>query len=348
MPWFDETLAFIRTRAPRALMTSEALSRLEALTPLLPDGISAHYLECRLAAGNNQVDVMGCLRGWDGGRKGLRNHLLRSEPLLESPSWKAIDQFCASWSAPGSPLFETIPHVWLAFDLDGAESPNPAPCVLLCLDWHHFDKVPPWPPKVITASQLRLVTGAVFEILLRRRPGNSQTASLMSCRDSLPNGGQLNHMSVMLTRSPQICKLDISLPKVGLHRYLTCIDWPGSLPEVSALVSDFCADLERINFQLVVGESVAPTLELELNFDESTESHERYRLLVDQLCDAGLCATAKRDALREWPGRFRVISPGHTWPTTWTTWTDVKIVHATDRAPFAKGYLGLRSSSSIF
>jgi hypothetical protein len=344
-----DMMALIRARAPSVLVAAEAFSRLEALAPLLPDVMSSYYLECRLAANSGQVDLMGCVRASDGGRERLTSHLLRCKQYQEHPIWKSVTDFCTSWSEPGSPLYDLVPHVWLAFDLDGSSSSTRGPCLLLCTDPDYLDgTAQPKRSDTTTALQFRLLTDAVFNTLLKRYPDNSQRLILWSCHDLLPPGGRLIHLSMMLTRSSQTCKLNISMPKAEIVQYLRCIHWSGSIIEIGALLSRFCADNQWIKLQLVICESLAPTIELELHFDESQESQERYRALLDRMCESGLCSTEKREALRRWSGRFRLISPGQEWPTQWTTWTDVKIVHWRDHALFAKAYLGFMPSFSIF
>ncbi len=341
-------MSFILAKAPREMVNAGALRRLQDLTRLLPEAMSSYYLECRLSADCDQVDLMGCVRASDGGRQLLKSEMLRNSQFTDSPGWKPVAEFWSRWCEPGSLFYQLIPHVWLSFDLDHFASSEPAPCLLICMDSHYASRDARYPSNPIGASQFHDLTGTIIESLMGRRPSALLSATLRSCHSCLPAGGRVIHMSVMLTRTPQYCKLDISLPRSGLHQYLSDIAWSGSPAEIDALMSRYCVNDEQIWFQLVVQESVAPTLELELHFDDSDESQSKYRRLLDELVDAGLCTSDKRCALRQWPGRSRVVSPGEKWPSRWNRLTDVKIVQAQDRALSAKGYLGFMRDSSLF
>ncbi|MGO9604021.1 MAG: hypothetical protein ACLQAT_11580 [Candidatus Binataceae bacterium] len=344
---FKNVIAFVHSKDMNALVAPAAFSRLDALGDWLPDAMSSYYLECRLA-GSNQVDLMGCVRASLGGREGLKCHLLQNDRLQGLPIWKSVTNLCTDWSTPGSSLHELIPHLWLSFDLDDTSWANPAPCLLICLDQSRFIAAHGERSSMLTARELRLLNDSIFELVLGRRSTSLETAALESCRDALFLGEQLAHMSMMLTRNPVARKIDISMPARAVLPYLARINWPGSISSLSGLMSRFCPDYKSVGFQLAVGESVAPTIELELHFDHSSESQERYCLLLDRLCDSRFCTKEQQDALLRWPGHTRLRSPGEQWPTRWRTWTDMKIVQMPSCTLSAKAYLGLSPGSSIF
>ena len=340
-------IAFIRSRAPSALVTPEALARLEILANRLPDAMSSYYLECRLAANFEQVDLMGCVSAADGGRELLRSHLLRDERFHVHPVWSAVARFCAAWSEPGTVLFDLVPHVWLAFDVDESYSWERGPCILLCLD----PKYPDGTARLqqfdqIKTLQTRLFTDPAFVSWLKEC-GRLLTSRLVSFHDLLPSSAQLLHLSLMLSRSPQLWKLNILLPKVELLPYLSRISYGRFDLGVCGVLSQFAGEREWIKFQIVVNENVAPALEIELHFDESNSFQQQYRGVLDRLCQANLCSQEKKEALRSWPGRVRVAGPGKQWPTRWTTWTDIKIAYQPEYLTSVKAYLGFMPSSSV-
>jgi hypothetical protein len=345
---FRNVIAFVRNRHVSTLVTPRAFAKLEALADWLPDAMSSYYLECRLTGDHDQVDLMGCIRAWDGGRQNLKDHLLQNRQYRGRRIWESVSDLCVDWSARRSSTHELIPHLWLSFDLDDHSWLNPAPCLLMCLDQSRFPDGRDQRSSMLTARELRLLSDSIFETLLGRPTTKEERATIESCRDSLLPGEQLAHMSVMLSREPIAQKIDISMPTAGVHRYLERVNWTGSLQTLDKLISRLCPEYERVGFQLVIGESLAPTIELELHFDNSNESRERYCVLVDRLSDAGLCAKEYEDDLKRWPGQFRLPSPGNKWPTRWRTWMDVKIVQARNCSVAAKAYLGLAPSTSLF
>jgi hypothetical protein len=347
-----DMMAFARARAPRALVTAEAFTRIEVLANDLPDVMSSYYFECRLDSHCNQVDLLGCVGAVDGGRDVLTAHLLQWGQCQSDPIWKLVTEFCVTWSDPRSPMHALVPHIWLAFDLRESESSGSpsAPCLLL--------RVVPAPSNGAAASQLprtardaqqfRQLIDALFDILPKEPSGNTRRKALQACYDLLPAKGHIVHVSLMLKRNPQTCKLNILLPKAQLVHYLTRVGMRDSTPEISAFIGRFAPAHERLKLQLVVNESVAETLELEFHFDESKDSQQRYAALLSELCTSGLCSSEKMDALRRWPGRFGLAAPGERWPTQWSTWTDLKITYQAEAAISAKGYLGFAPRSSVF
>jgi hypothetical protein len=332
-------------------VTQEALSRLDVLVNDLPNVMSSCYLECRLAPHSDQVDLMGCVSALDGGRDILTAHLIQWSQWQSDPVWKLVTNFCVRWSDPSSSFYALVPHVWLAFDLSESKSSGSgsAPCLLLRVVPARSQGIPPSQRlrTALNAQQFWQLIDGLFHLLLKESITNTRRAALQACYDFLPATGQLIHVSLMLTRSPQICKLNILLPKAELLQYLTRIRMADSIPEISSFVCRFAAANEWLKLQLVVNESVARTLELEFHFDESTNSQQRYVALLGELCESGLCSQEKREALRWWPGCFGLVASGQRWPTHWTTWTDIKIVYRAEVATSAKGYLGFTARSTI-
>jgi len=342
-------LPFVRAHVPAALTTPDALSRVQELLSFLPDAFSSYYLECRLSADSDQVDLMGCVRGTDGGRERLAQHLKSREAKPQLAAWGSVARLCESWSTPGSLLYRLLPHIWLAFDLDDRLPSLKSPCVLHCLDQQYFRRPRDAAlPARLVSFQFDLLFHALFERLLEGPQNVLQERNLRSCQDLLPPAGRLIHLSLMLGRSPQACKVNISLPKKELGGYLTRVGWPGSHVELDSVVSRFCLGDEPIKFQLTVGESIAPLFELELHFDNSAQWQPRYHLLLEHIRETGYCAVAKYNALREWPGRYALTLPGQQWPTNWATWTDIKIVLTSNHKPSAKAYLGFMPDVSLF
>jgi hypothetical protein len=345
---YRNAMAFVRSRDVDDLITPRAYSRLLELENWLPEALPSYYLECRLAPESDQVDLMGCVHAWDGGRAELQSRLAHNERLKSHPIWRSIWKLCRKWSSSGSSLHQMIPHLWLSFDIDERSFTDPAPCLLLCLDQSRFVGSNAHGSSMLSAQKLGLLNDDIFELVLGRRPTGIEKGSLESCRDALLSGEQLAHMSMMLTRRPIARKIDISMQASGVLPYLARIDWPGSILGLEKLMSHYCPEFEKVGFQLVVGDSPAATIELELHFDYSSQSQSRYKRLVEKMSYSGICTKEKKTALLRWPGQFSVRLPGEQWHTRWRTWTDVKITLTRGGDFSAKAYLGLSPSASIF
>jgi hypothetical protein len=344
---FRKVIAFVQSRDVGALFTTEAFSRLEMLTERLPEAMASYYLECRLGGDCDQVDLMGCVRSSDRGRESLNQYLHSDARFGNQQAWELVKEFCRSWSTPESPVHELIPHLWLSFDLVESSQAFLSPNLLICVDPARFFDGRPWRSSRLTDDEFRMLASVIFEKLLRRNASSGERRTLRLCHEVLQAGEQLAHISVMLSRNPVACKIDVALPPTALLSYLARVNWPGSVSTLKTLLSRFCYGRDQIAFQLVLGESVAPTIELELHFDDSTDSQGPYRLLLESLRESGLCTEAKMTALSQWRGQFRLPSPGEKWPTRWRAWTDLKIVQAANCEITAKGYIGLASSSSL-
>ena len=56
----QETLELIESHLPPPLVTAPAFEPVKATARLLPDIMTSYYLECRLAADQEQVDFLAC------------------------------------------------------------------------------------------------------------------------------------------------------------------------------------------------------------------------------------------------------------------------------------------------
>jgi hypothetical protein len=347
-----ETLRVIEPQLPHSLISTQAFAFIKNFASVLPEAMSSYYLECRLAADSPQVDLLACVKASNGGREILREYTTTAGPSPRSPDcavWNRVRDFCTRWAEPRSSLHRQVSHIWLEFDGEASLTKIPPPNLLLCLDPEYFEECNHRQhDEYITARQYRRVINASLEILLPHRASAMMKRNLFACFDTLPPDGCVIHTSVMLSRRPSLSKLNIALSKDHLLDYLRHLGWPGSLSQLETLLFTYCSFTNSMKFQLNLEDSISPRIDLEFHFDDCVAPLSSLHFLLDQLVENNLCTIEKREALLTWPGTFRQIFCGRSWPTRLYKWLDLKIVYHPERPLEAKGYLGFMPSSSIF
>jgi hypothetical protein len=355
----QESLALIAPHLPHQLVSPQVFSHIKSLACWLPNAMSSYYLECRLADDKTQVDFLTCATAFHAGREILSGQGSPALPaaLLENPLWRRIRDFYTHWADPTSPLYEQVPLTWLEFDhVDCPPLGIPLPCFSFCLDREYVWWKYAQPRRVnhLSAGTYRQVAEMAFS-LLRGHPLSPQAAqNLFACFDLLPAGGQIIHLSAMLTRHPPSLKVYGSLPKEHFCEYLTRIGWPGELAAIKTFLSEFytaaTAD-DTVFFDLTLDNAVASKLGIAFSqqqIEQFPRKDPGRRALLDHCVERGLCTPEKREALCSWPGSFRGTFRGHSRPTRFQKWLDIKIVYQPHHPLEAKGYLGFMPVFSLF
>jgi hypothetical protein len=360
MPWPSRAaLELIEPHVPRQLVSATSILHAKQIATLLPKATSSYYWECRFAANAPQVDFLTCVAASDGGR-GILADQQPSAGLpsffLETPLWNQAQDFFRQWADPTSVLHEYVPLIWLEFDqVDGPVPEVPLPSFSFCLDPLYAERRS-WAQYVNARDpqKRRQVAEKGLQLLFGCPLSPQRKKALLVCFDSLPVGGRIIHISAMVTRQPVVVKVYGSVPKDQLLAYLTQIGWPGSIPELTDILTTFCTPktVENNRFiDLTVGEAVLPRLGIAFSQQQIANVPDRdptRQILLEQCVQAGLCTPEKRDALFTWPGSFRALFDGESWPTRFRKWLDIKIVYQPDLSLEAKGYLGFMPYFSLF
>ena len=345
----QETFSVMESYFPQPLVPPEAFRPMTTLAGLLPDVMTSYYLECRLAPEQAQVDVLVCTT--TPAVTSLHQNTLSgmSGFPAEDPVWRRVDQFCAQLAEPDSGLAKRIPHFWLAFD--GAELVRalPRPCVLVCLDPDYFTRhADPAHLNTMTDQTYQDTIDKALGALLPDSLTARQRQNLLSCAAHLPPGGQIIHLSVMLARTPNVVRLNITVPREQLIPYLQAVDWTGDFASLASLLTTYCVFPGRVKIQLTIGETIRPRIDLEFHCPGALSDDTRWQALLASVVDAGLGASDKCDALQSWPGSLRGTFPGRRWPTRFQKWVDLKIIAHETASLEAKAYLGFMPNNSIF
>lgn len=350
MIWsLSETLKFVEPYLPHQLVSPKAFSHVQRMANLLPNTMSAYYLECRLGMKKTQVDFSTCAIAATGSREILAGHKgTTSLPdiLLRSSLWSRACEFFRYWADPTSPLYKQSPLIWLEFDkVDEALLKIPLPSLGICLDPDYLKKPSrsqhsnhPSPRKYQPSIDTAL------ELLLGHPVPPQTRQKLLACFDLLPGGGQISYVCVMLPRQPAAIKVNGFVPKERLLEYLTQIGWPGSVVEIEKILTRFCATMDKIRFDLTVGDTILSRVGLEFFFDASPQSNLQRQRLLNQFVESRLCTPDKQDALLTWSGFSSEKFSRQSFPTRLGRSWYAKIVYQPHHPLEAKGYLGFAPS----
>ena len=347
MIWpLTETLERVKPYVPHRLVTPQTFDHIQTLASLLPEAMSAYYIECRLAAGSTQVDFSTCVLASKGGREilaGPRPAADLPSVMLQNGVWRRVREFLADWASPDSPLYKQIPFIWLEFDGVNESQAAPLPCLNFCLDPGYLDRRN-GPGNFYHPNTQRFQPFA--EIALAQALGHSieprTRQNLVNCFDQLPEGGRIIYMAVMIPRQPAALKINVVLPQDRLLGYLTRVGWTGEVAGLKKVLTTFCDPFNEIRFDLTVGSTIWPRIGLEFFAHTAADVHRQ--LFLEQLVAAGLCAPEKQAALLSWPGSSSEIYSRQSHPTRLSRSWYVKLVYQGGDQLEAKGYLGFAPS----
>lgn len=329
-----ESLALVEPHLPRPLVPEATWPAIRRVAGGLPDVSSTFYLERHLGAGGERVDFLACVAAEAGAPE-------RLSAWCSERGWERLHRFAEEWARPGTLLHRQVPFIWLELDAP-SEQPLAAPNLLLCTDptplERHRGHRPEWDGRPEVHQQ---VIERAAEVLLG---APIPLDTLRTCYACLPPGGNILHLSIMSARNPVALKLNVSLPRRELSRYLAEIGWPGDSAALAADLERFAPGQDPVRLDLTAGASISPRVGLEL----FRAGDRRLRdALFDQCLTSGLCTPEQREALRLWPGSSRERRPDGTWPARVNRWTDAKVVYQGNALAAAKAYLGVSAHFSL-
>lgn len=333
MPWgAAETWRHVKSLVPGELVPASALFQVGEAIPLLPPGSTAYFLECRLAAGDSRLDFGACFRSpREEAAMGIR-----AEPWQSVSPWPVVTEVFSCWRSLDSHLSRHVPYIWLELDDTGKPAGETPPGILFCID-PSMARMPALFPELSHAGLLGVVQEA-SEIVLGEPLSPLNQRAMLACSAFLPAGGRIHHVSLMPARSRGALKVNVSLPKQDLPRYLDAIRWPGSRKDLARLWETGHAFLDQAKVDLSIQEGLLPTIGLELHPYNTTLSGRRSALA--SLEASGMGDSGKCRALAAWSGQVERIYRGHSWPTRLVEEFGLKLVMGLSMVPAAKGYLG--------
>lgn len=341
-PGADALLALAGAHAHPALVPPAALARALAAATRLPAALVAGaYLECRLAPGDDAVDLV--LRVEARGRgvlAGLDPFARLAPEQASHPVWSRIAALARCWADPGDPLSWLVGHLWLEFDLGAAgESPLPAPSLFIA------------PVPEATAEFGAGAWGALYRRaagLVMESPLDATTdAALQRVLAARPLGTTVPYLGFMTARPGGAIRVYVREPRpADACAFLRRAGWAGPQADATeALVPGIPRTLWPAIGMMhvdVADGALLPRCGVEMTFARRPQLRGRIdeEAFVAALVDAGLCAPDKAAAMLAWPGAEQHVLPHELWRSWLVRRVNcVKLVHRAGAAPQAKAYL---------
>jgi hypothetical protein len=350
------TLACAAPHVPPALVTPEAIDRVQQVASWLPAALTSGYgFECRLGEATASADF--ALAVTEPGERrilaGLSPAAELPRSLRDDPAWRRVRDLCADWLDPASELNRDLAEIWLEFDLYDRVSPPRGECdgalpgrLLVPSVFVGPTRPAPNPKADAPLPARRAFPPGIARALAMLRPEGLPEPirdRLHACLAALPPEGILRYAGMMLSRPTNRVRLCATLPKEGIVEYLTGVGWHGPATELEATVTWFARYVDEAVLCFDVGATIGPRVGIEGKFDNFVTAGEegRWRPLLEALERRGLCTAAKREALLGWHGRAWQTLPHELWLSPIARLINhVKVVRECDGALEAKAYVG--------
>jgi len=326
---------------PEALVGCSARAHLDRITDHLPAALTRRtYLECRVADGASRVDFVLCVDG--SSRQSLIDASSTWLPsrLRAHPLWLGLGRVSSEWADSGSSAAAHVHDLWLEFDTEGRTHGCDALVPNVFVGLTRDARV----PVVQLWAAARRCLEALGQPLDRGIAGAAREIALR-----VPRGARLGYVGLMYPRGQKAIRLCLT-PMRGatLCRFLEAIGWRVSVQQLEALLQAIpdgrggTAWQSTTLLHLDVDYGVQPRLGLEIALQTHPQVIDALaeRGLLDALCDRGLCAASKRDALLRWPGHAVEHFAHQCWPSLAIRWVGhLKILWDPVHGPEVKAYL---------
>lgn len=335
-PWLSE-----------ALVPLEARRRIAELAARLPAAWSRTCLECRLLPGEGQVDVLVCGSRGDGSQRALSAWLGAAADTAVLGSTRP---FLRQWALPGSVLAESVPVVWLEYDLHaGGAALDPFVFMTLAPGYlGESDRTPPASPG-LPPAEVRALAEEGLRHMLGAAPDPASLATFERCAELLPPGGYMLHLTTMPQRGKRELRVSALLAAhADVIPWLRRIGWPGDesmLRLVLDLVSHRGGQL-AVHYEL--GDTVRAEVGVDYHLPVGPDQTPAWGHFLDRIVDLGACDRVKGQAALDWMGDQRVDLPAPGWPVRVHRRPAFKMRVRGDGTLEVKAYLLLLSRYTLF
>jgi len=331
----DWYLRVLEPQLGSAIVDRDAMTGLHAIARHLPP-FSQSILEVRLGDGVSQADLSLQLP---------RMMPEFSSALLDDPLWSHAHATTTEWNREGTPAHRFVREMWLEFDgrassVDRPPSPNL---------FFGFDRNPGVPGALPTLAHA--LTG--------QERSAAEVRALASVIGAFPPRAWLAHLGAMLARNARSLRLVIAdIAGDCFADVLAATGWHDAENGLNVLMRHLAAYADEFYLDVDVDSAVAARISIECFLKREPLAGDRWRRLLADLCERGLCTPAKADALMGWPGVTQRSTCADLWPEN-LRWTDdligvvarsfflreishIKIVYEPGRLVEAKAYLRFR------
>ncbi len=340
----SESLAVAYDWAPSQLRTPALKKGLGQIASLLQTGVTSYYFEWHMQQAHvfdlsllitrkESVDFLARLK--------------RERYLSKDPAWNSVIRFISSWNSGNSALAAVIPHIWVAFDFSEKKGTFSPSNTHVCID-RNFSLRNQVPTHInrLSRKQFRSVITNVSRDLMP-----SETHAVLDqaerCFSLLPQKGEVVRFSVLHARDPWTMKCNMTLPKPALFPFLKRIGWPGDRARAAEVLDDFCPDEKRINFNVLMNNTILNRLELRLDYNSPLAADPRRERALSLLCRRGCASKSACCAVTKWPGYDWQPVKNGIWPAKIKKWLDLKLFLDENEKLTAKAYLGFYPFFSI-
>ncbi|RYU90910.1 hypothetical protein EWM62_09755 [Mucilaginibacter terrigena] len=277
---------------PSSLVPASALANIYALVEKLPFLPFAGF-ECRLEAGNDQVDYFANIPRFEG-----------SIPpeFFPQANWPMLEGIYRLWLNNQSRIGRDINELGLEIDLANAMDKLPAPGIFMAVRNTVSDPCP------VLYDALDLLFDADLSAELKQ--------NIQRCVKALPKGGIVSHLGAMLSRKSRGIRLNIAgLGFDDVQSYLAAIGWNETSAELDHVLKNYrhytdhfvlCIDL--------LGQAIGPRIGFECYVHTAPADGPKWEQLMQQLLRDDICSGQKKAALLSWPGIAEYSTHADTWP----------------------------------
>ncbi len=316
---FDSFITAIEPHIPGTLISPDNLSEIKDIARIFPAKLSSLFgFECRLGEESPRADFALPIQAPAGGREILAGYDSNSKlpAFFQTNSvWQRVQRFCRHWADAASVLHENTDHIWLEFDvIEQNVSATPVPSFFFApkgIESGGSRNIQANPHQWVSESALSVLMGCHISSLLEN--------NILQCFDSLPNGSGVCEIGTMLSRPLEAVRICVrNIPPEGIARYLSDLQWDGSITGLKKLVLNLPSLVDRITLHVdVISDNatfIGPKIGLECYVDTSPDSEDNWSVLLDYLVQRGMCVPAKRDALMDFPGYTDEYTDREVWP----------------------------------
>jgi hypothetical protein len=304
---FSDYINLLKPDVPRQLVSEQSLSNIGKVTSLIPGclAFSTFGFECPLGVDEAEADFLFSLRKNNGGPAILSGQYPQHDfdpSLFDIPQWSQVRRFGKLWNSPPSPIFDGIDDVWMEFDVASARAPQniKAPSIFFA------------PCRSASATRVWKLEnaleqlGTIFTHLKGRHPPDACIRNWKCCFESLRNPTAVFQVGVMIARldsnTLRMCILTDNIE--SLKSLLRNFDWPGDFSGLDPILKTIQPFFDHLRLHIDLGEEMSGKIGIECQFPErkSPQKEPLWFPFLDFLVGEGLCRTAKRDALIQYPG----------------------------------------------
>lgn len=263
-----------------------ARQRLDGIAGPSPRAFCFGAFECRLDTLRGSVDFAACLQGGE-----AKSALRAAEDW--PPTWHGTA--LQRWVDPGSRLFSAVSDIWLEFDLDTADPPQP---------FLHFAPIPLAGREALPAVCAILEEGVGLEEMgldTAEKAARSRD-HLLTCIDRLPTTAAVMLIASLGHRQAHRLRMSAALVAGEIPDYLATIGWPGCVRSCERLLDELDATAwKSVPLQIdVVPTGVASRISLEFVALTSVRSDPRWKRVLDRLVTHQICLPDWLPYLEEW------------------------------------------------